>query len=281
MNANSNISVVTTCFNDGQMLHLPVGSVARQTRPAIEHIIVDDGSTEPETLEILDDLERAGDVTIIHQPNTGLAGARNTGIKAATGDYIFPLDADDRIPEDCLETLGAVLDENLEITVAYGDYATFGLEERTVRTGLPNSYRLLLNNYMPVSSLFRRTAWETSGGYTEEILGFDDWEFWIKLMERGMVFRKVDKVTYFHHVHSNNMWLRDKSKWKRIIDQIHSLHPDLYSRQHLSKMRKQNHVTWLENAIYRLPPPTRYQLRRSALRFAIPVANGLGLFRDK
>ena len=281
MKKNTNISVVTTCFNDGHMLHLPVGSVARQTRSAMEHIIVDDGSAQPETLKILDDLERAGGVRVIHQPNTGLAGARNTGIKAATGDYIFPLDADDRIPEDCLETLAAILDENPGVTVGYGDYETFGLETRTVHTGLPNTYRLLFNNFMPVSSLFRRTAWEITGGYAEGILGFDDWEFWIKLAERGMVFRKVDKITYFHHVHANNMWLRDKSKWSRIIAQIRALHPDLYTAQHLAKVRKENHVTWLENAVYRIPPPTRYRLRRSALAFSIPIARMLGLYRDK
>ena len=65
-------------------------------REDLELIVVDDGSTDERTREAMNEVEARG-VKAIRQKNKGLAGARNAGISASHGEYIFPLDADDRL----------------------------------------------------------------------------------------------------------------------------------------------------------------------------------------
>jgi cellulose synthase/poly-beta-1,6-N-acetylglucosamine synthase-like glycosyltransferase len=173
----------------------------------------------------------------------------------------------------------AELEAHPEIALVYGDYQLFGSSDRLMKTGNFNTYRILFANYLPVCSMYRRTAWEDVGGYTEAMKGFEDWEFWIKLVEKDYTFRKINEVLYYHHVHEDNMWLRDKGKWRSLVAQIRQLHPRLYSREHLAQQHRENRITWLEDIIYRLPPPTRYALRER-LSPLISVARKIGLYRD-
>lgn len=273
------ISVITPCFNDGRFLHLPLESVRAQSFQDYEHIVVNDGSTDAGTLRVLKEINDPR-VRVIDQSNTGLPGARNTGIRAAKGQYILPLDADDKIPPHSLGRLHAELEAHSHVAMVYGDYRLFGSSERLVRTGNFNTYRILFANYLPVCSMFRRVVWEDVGGYTETMKGFEDWEFWIKLVEKGHTFRKIDEVLYYHHVHEANMWLRDRGKWRSLVAQIRQFHPQLYSREHLAEQRRANRVTWLEEVVYRLSPPLRHALRELVSPKLIGVVRMAGLYRD-
>lgn len=273
------ISVITPCFNDGKFLHLPLESVRAQSFQDYEHIVVNDGSTDVETLRALKEINDPH-VRVIDQLNTGLPGARNSGIREAKGQYILPLDADDKIPPHALARLHAELEAHPHTAVVYGDYQLFGSSERLVRTGNFNTYRILFANCLPVCSMFRRAAWEDVGGYTETMKGFEDWEFWIKLTEKGYTFRKIDEVLYYSQRHEANMWLRDRGKWRSLVAQIRQFHPQLYSREHLAEQRRVNRVTWLEEVVYRLPPPLRYALRQHLSPSLIGVARKAGFYRD-
>lgn len=95
------LSVIIPCHDDGDNLVEAVASVERNA-PAAELIIVNDGSTQPRTIEVLAALRDAGDRVrvshrVIGQPHCGLSAARNAGIAAATSDYLLPLDADNRL----------------------------------------------------------------------------------------------------------------------------------------------------------------------------------------
>src|SRR5437899_68511 len=90
------VSVIIPCFNHGEFLMDAVHSVEECARTLYEIIIVNDGSTDPPTVQLLKDLEEKG-YNIINQNNQGLAAARNNGIAAATANYILPLDADNKI----------------------------------------------------------------------------------------------------------------------------------------------------------------------------------------
>ncbi len=273
------ISIITPCFNDGRFLHLPLASVRAQSFGDYEHIVVNDGSTDSDTIRILKEINDPR-VRVIDQENTGLPGARNTGIRAAKGEYILPLDADDKIPPHALERLRAELKAHPDVAMVYGNFQLFGLSDRLMQTGNFNTYRILFANYLPVCSMFRRSAWEGVGGYTESMKGFEDWEFWIKLVEKGHTFRKIDEVLYYHQVHDANMWLRDRGKWRSLVAQIRQYHPQLYSREHLAKQRRLNRVTWLEELVYRLPTPWRYALRARLPRGLISGFRMAGLYRD-
>jgi glycosyltransferase involved in cell wall biosynthesis len=97
------ISVVIPVYNVEKYLSKAVESVIEQTYNKLEIILVDDGSTD-NCAEICDSFaEKDSRVIVIHQKNSGLSGARNAGIKMASGDYIFFLDSDDYIEPDTLE----------------------------------------------------------------------------------------------------------------------------------------------------------------------------------
>src|ERR1035437_4628757 len=90
------VSVVIPCFNHGEFLPEAVASVTQIGRDDVELIVVDDGSTDELTGREMDKLVAQG-IKVVQQGNKGLAAARNAGILAAQGEYIFPLDADDRL----------------------------------------------------------------------------------------------------------------------------------------------------------------------------------------
>ena len=90
--------VIPTYNDDPEHLHEAVASARSQTHPHLEVIVVDDGSTRPETLHALDDLETS--LTVVHQSNGGPSAARNVGIRAGSGELIICLDADDVLSPD-------------------------------------------------------------------------------------------------------------------------------------------------------------------------------------
>lgn len=87
------ISVIMPCFNDGKYIEKSIESVIRQDISEWELIIVDDGSDDPQTLTVLNRLREHDRIHIIHGKHCGVSSARNTGIAAATGKYILPLDS--------------------------------------------------------------------------------------------------------------------------------------------------------------------------------------------
>ena len=104
------VSVVVPVYNPGKHLQPCIDSLLRQSMPAdrLELIFVDDGSTD-DSPALLDRLAAEHDhVRVIHQANSGWAGApRNAGIRAATGDYVQLVDQDDWLGDEALERLHA------------------------------------------------------------------------------------------------------------------------------------------------------------------------------
>jgi len=88
------ISVVIPCYNDGEYLPETIARLKEQTYPNFEIILVNDGSTDQHTLDVLKQLETEG-VQVFHKENGRMSSARNYGAKQAKGSIIAALDADD------------------------------------------------------------------------------------------------------------------------------------------------------------------------------------------
>lgn len=99
------VSVVVPCYNIADYVDECVESVLRQSCPAVEVILVDDGSVDGTSGRLDAWLERDDRVTLIRQPNSGLGAARNAGVAAASGEYLFFLDGDDVLPGDAIERM--------------------------------------------------------------------------------------------------------------------------------------------------------------------------------
>ena len=110
------ISVIIPCYNQGQYLAESIGSALASDYQELEIIVVDDGSTDPETIALLDQLAYSK-TRLIRQENRGLAAARNWGIAEAQGTYILPLDADDRIGPQYISQAVAALAADTELGI--------------------------------------------------------------------------------------------------------------------------------------------------------------------
>ena len=116
-------------------------------------------------------------IRLIRQGNAGVAAARNAGIAAAAGRYILPLDADNILHPEMLAETVAVLDAHPDVGVAYTDFQEFGDSNRVRRRPDFDLDLLCRYNLMENTSLFRREAWLTTGGYNSNMAGgLEDWD---------------------------------------------------------------------------------------------------------
>ena len=129
-------SVIIATYNRSRLLPVAVESVMGQTYPAVEVIVVDDGSTDDTEMVMK---RYAGRVTYIKQENQGMAAARNTGIRAAHGEYINVLDDDDFFLPTKIARQVRVLGAGPSIALVYCGYYEANAEGVFVRRGTPFS----------------------------------------------------------------------------------------------------------------------------------------------
>jgi glycosyltransferase involved in cell wall biosynthesis len=203
------VSVVIPCYMQAHFLEAAVESVVAQTFGDWEIVIVDDGSPDNTAGIARGLIERHPGRTIrlVRQTNGGLASARNTGVRASRGAYVLPLDSDDLIHPSMLEKCCRLLDEDPGVAIAYTDLEHFGEVQKLVRAPDFDPAGLKKGNRLNYCSMYRRTAWEDTGGYSELMsLGYEDWDFWVRCIERGLVARRIPEPLLRYRVKPNTMY---------------------------------------------------------------------------
>lgn len=183
------VSIVTPCFDDGRRLVRCLESVRAQTHPELETIVVDDGSSDPETLELLSALERDGTAIVMRlERNGGPGAARNRGIERARGRYVLPLDADNLLVEDAVATLVAQLEAApAQVGFIYQNLQFFGTREDYMEVPAFNPWLLTRANFVDTSALLDRGIFERGLRYPEDMPdGHEDWDFAVTLAEHGI-----------------------------------------------------------------------------------------------
>lgn len=223
------VSIIIPCYNHGCFIHDAITSVHSQTFAEYEIIVVDDGSTDELTHCVLNELVVTG-IRVIRTSNQGLATARNNGISIAQGEYILPLDADDMIAPRFLELAVGVLDHDPSVGVVYGNVEFFG--EAAGEWLLPDysPVRILVDNMIVASAVFRRADWQLVGGYRQYMRhGWEDWDFWLSLVELGREIVKLPNVVFYYRIRKDSM-TRTLSLTRKIwlFTQLVSYHSSLY-----------------------------------------------------
>jgi glycosyltransferase involved in cell wall biosynthesis len=192
------VAVVVPCFNDGKYLREALASVSQQE--PCEVVVVDDGSRDPMTLDVLEELRMSGTM-VVTQVNSGLGPARMTGVRNTTAPFIHPLDADDLLAPGALTLLADVLEARPEAGLAWGSYRSFG----TTSCYFPSApdldpWRITYLDEIPATCMIRRETIEQYGGW--EHTGYEDWDLWMRYAESGVVGIGLTEVTLLHRQHS-------------------------------------------------------------------------------
>ena len=253
------ISIIIPCYNHGLYLRDAIESVSSLQGIHFEIIIVNDGSTDAFTIQILSQLENEG-YRVIHQPNLGLGAARNTGIGFSKGKYILPLDSDNKIKHEYVVESLKYLETDIA-DIVYSNPEFFG-ELEPYRLFKPDKFDIVTifkDNYIDACAVYRKTVWEKNKGYETNMpfQGHEDWEFWINAYSNGFRFKYLDRSLYYYRMCSNSMIVHTRKENRKTENHkfIIRKHLELFMVQydHLYHFRK---ITQLEKS-----KPLRASLR--------------------
>ena len=224
---DNRISVIIPSYNYGRFVAEAIESALSQTYP-VDVIVVDDGSTDDTPSRLLPYQSK---VRVIRQENRGLSAARNTGIRAATGDWIALLDADDLWHSEKtfrqLEVLKANPSLKLIGSRFFGDMPVGPLAEASVRHLNVRDF-LTSTPFGPSSALIHREALDTIGLFDERLTSAEDRDMWLRITARFDA-AEVDYPCWFYRSHPDQMSRnahRMHENYQAMLEKFFDQHPD-------------------------------------------------------
>ena len=182
-------TIVTPFYNTGPIFHDTARSVLRQSFQQWEWLIVNDGSTEPEALAVLNEYRRLADprIRVIDMPtNHGPSAARNRAYQVARAAYVVQLDSDNLLEPTAIEKWLWFLESYPEFAFVKGYSVGFDAREYLWEQGFHNGGVFLEQNLVDITSAVRRSVHTAVGGYDETIRGgLEDWDFWLHCASEG------------------------------------------------------------------------------------------------
>lgn len=218
------VSVVIPVRDGAAFIGEAIASARRQTRPPMEIIVVDDGSTD-ETAAVV---RAIPGVRYLHQVNRGPAAARNAAIALAGGDYVAPLDADDLWPEERLELLAARLDAEPDLGVVLGRQTLLADGHAAMPGWVPGT----ASGVRPTAAdpapgdlphptgafLARRSLFDRVGGYAEDLRHGEDTDWVLRVREAGVRVALVDDVVLVRRLHQDNLTLDEAGQRRAMFE---------------------------------------------------------------
>ena len=208
-NPPASVSLVIPSYNRGALIAQTIDSALAQSRPFLEIIVADDGSTD-DTAEVL---ARYGEkVTFVKLAHGGVQAARNHGVKIARGDYVVLCDSDDLLEPDFVATMLGWVEEHAEYDAVYANFVTFTndgtLHPDKFSLAPPDYFKGAKSNgdflhdipdlyvrtveYQPLfmsGVILRRAFYLAIGGFNTDFkgVGGEDWEFTLRVVALGKV----------------------------------------------------------------------------------------------
>ena len=231
--ANARVAVIIPCHDDAQLAQEAASSAV--TEPDVEVVVVDDGSTDPESLRALDRLQADG-VRVLRQPNRGPGPARLVGVYATTAPLVFPLDADDTLQPGGLAALDDALRRQPQAAFAWGDYREFGDKHdlfRAPRSFLPWSTTYLNLYFAPILS--RREALLAVGGWPA--MRYEDWGLMLAYVEHGLWGVYAEHVIFNRRIAGTRLLSAYRSEHALAYDELRRRYPQPFAdRRRLARI---------------------------------------------
>jgi glycosyltransferase involved in cell wall biosynthesis len=247
------VSVIVPCYNQGPYLSECLESIRRQEYADWECILMDDGSSDQSAHVAKAFCEQDSRFHYFHQANAGVVEARNQAISKSTGEFILPLDGDDKIAAPYLAKAVTVLQNQQKVKLVYCKADFFGAVEKKWELPDFSMKSMLQDNIIFCTALFRRSDFIQAGGYNPSMkYGWEDWDFWLSMLEEGGDVMRLDGTYFFYRIRgeSRNNSLGDERS-RLMLEQLYENHRQLFDAHNVHPLkawekRKQqrNRITW-------------------------------------
>jgi glycosyltransferase involved in cell wall biosynthesis len=206
---DADVTVIVPVFNYADYVTEALASVAAQTLEKIDLVVVDDHSPDDSAHMVIawanaHEARFNRIVVLRHRANAGLGFARNSGFANAETPFVLPLDADNRLRPNAGEVLLRHATET-GAAFAYPQIQEFGDSDKVFGTEPYSVLHLQRGNYIDAMALVRKSAWAAAGGYDHVQYGWEDFDLWCRLAERGHFGVSVPEVLADYRVHKNSM----------------------------------------------------------------------------
>ena len=227
------VSVVIPCFNYGGYVEEAVESVLAQTFRDFEIIIVEGGSTDGLTPDIIAAIEARNHekIRVLYRTERHLVGDnRNFGISHARGRYVCCLDADDSLKPSYLE-IAVFLAEGFGYDVVTPSLQCVGESDLRWTLEDPSFPAICTHNQITTTALFRRGVWAHIGGYRDWGLGHEhipeDWDFWVRVLGHGYRCKSIREALMYYRVHRSGLTATCETGLERQREAIQRANEDL------------------------------------------------------
>lgn len=264
------VSVIVPAYNASAFLEETICSILASTYPALEVVIVDDGSSD-NTFALANDLAyKFPQVRAFTQPNSGVSAARNKALREAVGTYILPIDADDLISTTYIANAVAVLDAQPEVKVVYAKAEFFGLRQGAWNLPTYSLHKLAMHNQIYVSAMYRKEDALAFGGYCETISGREDWEFWMSMLKTGGEVVQLSEIGLFYRIQKQSKRVSDRQNKAERIALLNERHLDFFLRELHGPLRHSRSMSPVINRIVNIWKSNTFEVT--------PIYRRLGLF---
>ena len=247
------VSIVIPTYNKSLLIETTLLSVLNQTYKNIEMILVDNGSTDDTRLKIKEfTSENEANFKIINLGvNKGPSNARNEGILASSGDYIFFLDGDDVFFQEKIRTQVTFMEENPHVGLSITPYVIYSNETQVLRLIRSTDPTLLIENWLNMSGFggsvestgcIRRSEIKPTLFYDTTLMGSEGLDFMLKWSEESIIGILSEPLTIYRL--SPNQLHRDLSAIKENMSRL----VVKYSKNEKQRVK----ITNMQNAFFEL-----------------------------
>ena len=230
------ISIISSFYNAHEYFEETYYSVMNQTLQNFEWIMVDDCSTDKNSISLFNSLEsRSNKIkTYYHKVNKGLAAGRNTAISKANGKYLFFMDLDDLLDPTYLEKSVVFLELHPEISFVNSYCVGFGEQEYWWTHGFEKSTQFIEENFVTAMLTYRKQDFDMIGGFDEGFRFYEDWERWLKALAVGQKGWTIPEFLHCYRRMTSGLLLSSQQKvayQKRLIRKLKKRYTKIFSEK--------------------------------------------------
>ena len=229
---NCLVFIIVPCYYQSQFLSETLDSVLSQTYQNWECIIVNDGSPDNAEEVAQKYCKKDSRFKYFYKENGGISSARNFGIKNSIGEYILPLDGDDIITSNYVELSMSAFIQNPRLKIVYSGAYMFGVQKGKWILPEYNFERLLFQNLIFCSAVYKRCDYDLTKGYDLKMtFGFEDWEFWLQLLNKDSEVLKLKEYCFYYRIKDKSRTTElDDRKKREMTNIIFMNHNSLYNK---------------------------------------------------